>query len=431
MGSIERMQQVLELSRREEGAIVVLSAMAGTTDQLHRLVSFIQSEDRSSALALCEHMREEYVCILSEIDPDHAISTDAYINEVFSFIESLVSKEYWTPAYAAAVVGQGELLSTYLFSTICLKNGLNIASIDALDFMRIDAKGEPNMPETKGLLLPILEAHPGKTLYVTQGYICRNSKGDLDNLRRGGSDYSATIIGSIIEAQEIQIWTDIDGLRNNDPRIVDDTFPIRFISYREAAELAFFGAKILHPACVLPAERALVPLRIKNTITPDAPGTLISSRSSGRSVTAIAVKDGITAIKVYSHRMLMAYGFLRRVFQVFEDFHTPVDMITTSEVAVSCTIDDTTELTAIRRSLLQFGEVTVQSGFSIICIVGNELYDNTAHLNSIFDALVNIPLRMVSMGGSNYNISILVATEHKESAMRALNRLFIEESCTA
>ena len=294
--------------------------------------------------------------------------------------------------------------------------------LPALDFMRLDANGEPDLTFIRRELSRRLDGHPGIRLFITQGYICRNHRGEVDNLKRGGSDYSATLIGAALEAEEVQIWTDIDGIHNNDPRVVEHTYPVRQVSYREAAELAYFGAKILHPTCVLPAEQQGVPIRLKNTFAPEAPGTLISAASSGHAIAAIAAKDGITAIKIRSHRMLMAYGFLRRVFEVFENYRTPIDMITTSEVAVSLTIDDPIHLAAITRELRAFGEVSVEPEQSIICIVGDNLNGQMGYAQKIFTALAEVPIRMVSYGGSNNNISVLINSSYKETALQALNR---------
>jgi len=303
--------------------------------------------------------------------------------------------------------------------------------LSALDFLRIDEYGEPDLEwiqERLELLLP--QQHPLATYFITQGYICRNSFDEVDNLQRGGSDYSATLIGAAIRATEIQIWTDIDGIHNNDPRIVENTWPIRQVSYREAAELAYFGAKILHPTCVIPAEDRQVPIVLKNTFEPQAHGTLISSASSNRTITAIAAKDGITAIKIQSGRMLHAYGFLRKVFEVFEQFRTPIDMITTSEVSVSLTIDTDKHLAEIIRSLEAFGDVSVDKDQSIICIVGDALSAHTEVTKHIFSALESIPLRMVSYGGSSNNISILVSRDAKNAALRSLHQHLFQNTNT-
>jgi aspartate kinase len=295
--------------------------------------------------------------------------------------------------------------------------------------MRTDEQGDPDMSYLMEELEHLLSDRTGVPYFITQGYICRNVQGEIDNLQRGGSDYTATLIGSALQASEIQIWTDIDGIHNNDPRIVDSTYPIRKASYREAAELAYFGAKILHPLCVIPAEKAQVPIRLKNTFEPDAPGTLISKESSGRRITALAAKDGITAIKIRSGRMLNAYGFLRQVFSIFEQFQTPIDMITTSEVAVSLTIDNHTYLDAIVGALEPFGEVSYETEQSIICIVGDRLHEQTGFTRDIFDALDEIPLRMVSYGGSNNNLSILIASSYKNLALKALHaQLFAQRT---
>jgi aspartate kinase len=292
--------------------------------------------------------------------------------------------------------------------------------------MRTNANGEPELLYIRQQLNALLDTYESEQLFITQGYICRNADGAIDNLQRGGSDYTATLIGAAVQADEIQIWTDIDGLHNNDPRIVEGTHPVRRVSYREAAELAYFGAKILHPTCVIPAEKENVPIRLKNTFQPEAAGTLISEQASGQNLTAIAAKDGICALKIRSGRMLNAYGFLRKVFEVFESYRTPIDMITTSEVSVSLTIDDRSQLPQILEELRAFGEVSVDEDHSIICIVGDALHEQRGTTKKIFTALEDIPIRMVSYGGSNNNISVLIATEYKQQALQCLHEeLFV------
>ncbi len=429
VGNVARMRQVLDIILLEtDNPIVVLSAMSGTTDRLHSIVQQAQEQTLEKAFYALRQLRSEYEQIALQLFTGQPVLVDTndYLNVCFTRIDELLRRESIGEAELLEIVAQGEVLSTYLFYQLCRSEGLDAVLLSALDFVRLDVKAEPDLEETAERLLPLLHQYRGARMIITQGYICRNHLGGIDNLRRGGSDYSATIIGGLVVAEEIQIWTDIDGVRNNDPRLVENTYPIRAMSYREAAELSYFGAKILHPTCVLPAERAGVPLRLKYTMSPEAPGTLISQKGSGRAITAVAAKDGITAIKIYSHRMLMAYGFLRRVFQVFEDYETPVDMITTSEVAVSLTIDNDRHLQAIERYLSQFGEVTVETGYSIVCVVGNELYENGVHLDTLFHALIDVPVRMVSMGGSKYNISLLVETRYKLQVLKALNTLFDE-----
>jgi aspartate kinase len=296
--------------------------------------------------------------------------------------------------------------------------------LPALNFMRIDTNGEPDNYYIKENLNRELEKHSDKKLFITQGYICRNLYGEIDNLKRGGSDYSASLIGAAIEAEEIQIWTDISGFHNNDPRYVENTHPIERLSFDEAAELAYFGAKILHPSSVQPAKLANIPVRLKNTMKPGDPGTLISGEANGKGIKAVAAKDGITAIKIKSGRMLLAYGFLRKVFEVFERFKTPIDMITTSEVAVSVTIDDTTYLAELTEELKYYGAVEVDSDQTIICVVGENLIEQKGIINKVFEALQHFNIRMISYGGSRHSISILVSANDKKDALNSLNGMF-------
>jgi len=426
VGSATRMKEVLEIvSNDDDPKMVVLSAMSGTTNNLVVLADLIKSGHVTEASNMVNRMDLEYKDVvaslgLSERNNNSALS---FVADTFAMLKSLARIPY-TIANERIILAQGELISTRLFHELAQSMGLNTTLIPALDFMRTDEKSDPDLERIKKLLSSKLNESESTQLYITQGYICKNAEEEIDNLKRGGSDYSATIIGAVLEASEVQIWTDIDGFHNNDPRIVNDTAPIRKLSYREAAELAYFGAKILHPTCVLPAENAGVAIRLKYTMEPSAPGTLISKATSDRPITAIAAKDDITAIKIYSHRMLMAYGFLRKVFQVFEDNSTSVDMITTSEVAVSLTIDDTTNLEPIIKELESLGEVLVEHNHSIICIVGNALYEDKEYLKLIFDAIGDIPVRMVSMGGSKYNISLLIESDFRSDVLIRLNSLF-------
>ena len=295
-----------------------------------------------------------------------------------------------------------------------------IVLLNALDFMVTDVAKEPNYSLIEENLSKIVPEWTDP-LYLTQGYICRNLQGRVDNLQRGGSDYTATIIGAVLHASEVQIWTDIDGMHNNDPRIIPNTEPVRQLSYREASELAYFGAKILHPLCVNPSERAHCPIRLKYTFDPGAEGTLISDTSSGKTVTAIAAKDHITAVKIRSGRMLNAYGFLKRVFEIFELYETPIDMITTSEVSVSVTIDDHSKLQEITQALSPYGDISYESDQAIICIVGDQLGESTGTASTILKALSHIPIRMISYGGSMNNISILVEQSYKQDALVSLH----------
>lgn len=430
VGSPERMQQLVALIADDQPKIVVLSAVAGTTNHLQEIADTILRQDIAEASQKLGTLRLSYEKFISELFQDFPEARPVakkIIQDHFQFLAQQITRPF-TAAIGKSILAQGELLSTSLFALLLTQKNIPAQLIPALDFMRIDVKGEPDLDFLTAELSFLLEMNPGVTCFVTQGYICKNHEGKTDNLSRGGSDYTATLIGAAIGAEEVQIWTDIDGMRNNDPRIVEDTFPIRQLSYREAAELAYFGAKILHPSCVLPAEKAGVPVRLKYTFQPDAPGTLISAASSGRTITAIAAKDGITAIQIRSGRMINAYGFLRKVFEVFEVYRTPIDMITTSEVAVSLTIDDTTQLPGILEALAPYGEITCQENQTIVCIVGDQLDQQTGFTREIFSALENIPVRMVSYGGSQNNLSLLIPESVKRQALQQLNqKLFAPE----
>ena len=428
MGSPQRMQEVAQLIDDGQSKIVVLSAVSGTTNKLVALSNHLLRKEKAVAAQRLEELRTEYRTFIDELFPEAGDRKKALarLEDNFGAMAVLIRQDF-TPVEEKIVLAQGELMSTQLFQLYRESQGIEARLLPALDFMRIDQHNEPDLTLLQEELSALIEENAGVPYYITQGYICRNHRGEIDNLKRGGSDYTATLIGAALQAQEIQIWTDIDGMHNNDPRIVPSTFPVRRVSYREAAELAYFGAKILHPTCVIPAEQTDVPIRLKNTFAPEAPGTLISARSSGRDITAIAAKDGITAIKIRSGRMLNAYGFLRKVFEVFEQFKTPIDMITTSEVSVSLTIDDNTYLEAIIGALEPFGEVSYETDQTIVCIVGDRLGEHSGYTRQIFTALESIPVRMVSYGGSKNNISILLSSDYKKDALRALHQHLFEE----
>lgn len=423
VGSPQRMKEVAQLIDDGQSKVIVLSAVSGTTNKLVSIAGHLLRKDRQTAREELAALRSEYQAFVEELFAGAAVKEQALsrIWQNFRLMEGLAQKEF-TPVEEKILLAQGELMSTELFQLYLQDRGVQAIILPALAFMRMDENNEPDLTFLKEELTELLEENSEYDYFITQGYICRNVRNEIDNLQRGGSDYTATLIGAALQVEEIQIWTDIDGIHNNDPRVVKNTFPLRNASYREAAELAYFGAKILHPTCVIPAERAGVPIRLKNTFSPIAPGTLISSRSSGRAITALAAKDGITAIKIRSGRMLNAYGFLRKVFEVFEQFKTPIDMITTSEVSVSLTIDDNTYLDAIVGALEPFGEVSCEKDQSIICIVGDLLSENSGYTRQIFTGLEDIPIRMVSYGGSKNNISILVSSEYKEDALRKLHQ---------
>jgi len=420
LGNAERMKSVANLiTRDKEQKIVVLSAVSGTTDTLIKL-SRANEQDGLEILFQLEAQYKKYVDeLLSTQESKNA--ANHFLAVKFAELSDLLSTSM--PRDERVFVSFGEIMSTSLFLIYVTESGISSALLPALDFMRIE-EGEPDMPRIKNLLKGVIDKASPKDIYITQGYICRNEYGEIDNLRRGGSDYSATIIGAALEAKEIQIWTDIDGVHNNDPRIVKKTTRIDELSYAEAAELAYFGAKILHPLCVRPARQAQVPIRLLNTLNPEAEGTLIHSEdiSDSGGPKAVAAKDGIIAINIRSSHMLMAYGFLRKIFEVFESNKTPVDMITTSEVAVSLTIDDPTHLDKIVSDLQHFSTVHVDRDQTIICVVGAFRKDENGIAVQVLNPLKHIPIRMISSGGSESNISILIDSHFKQQALEALNK---------
>ncbi|MEY3679254.1 MAG: hypothetical protein RI924_1395 [Bacteroidota bacterium] len=426
VGSPDRMKNLLEIINPDEPQLVVLSAVAGTTNKLVEISTLYAAGEKEQALSAIKKLRAEYDLFISELfsGSDGKEKGKKSLDYHFGLITDLAN-DLFTPTEEKIVLAQGELISTTLYHYYLEEIGLDSVLLPALDFMKVDEDHEPLIDFISERLTPLIKAHPSTKLFITQGYICRNAYGELDNLRRGGSDYTASLIGAALRAPEVQIWTDIDGMHNNDPRIVKGTKPIAQLSFDEAAELAYFGAKILHPQSVFPAQKYKIPVRLLNTMEPDAPGTLISADSEAGKIKSIAAKDGITAIKVQSSRMLLAYGFLRRVFEIFERYKTPIDMITTSEVAVSLTIDDTRHLEDILKELNHFGSVEVDKDQTIVCVVGDFSADKHGFAARVFEALKHIPIRMISYGGSNYNISLLVKTEEKVEALRSLhNRLF-------
>jgi aspartate kinase len=423
VGSAQRMHALVELINDNRPKIVVLSAMSGTTNSLVEISEALYAKNTDKAKQLINALEEKYQQVIKELykTNEGLRKGKELIENHFSFIRSF-TLDLFTANEEKAILAQGELISTALFHFYLSEINISSVLLPALDFMRIDENDEPDLNYIENRLTALLKEKEGNTIFITQGYICRNAFGEIDNLKRGGSDYTATLIGAAINSPEIQIWTDIDGMHNNDPRVVDKTYPIEELSFEEAAELAYFGAKILHPTCVLPAKKRKVPVRLLNTMQPNAKGTLISEKGSGRNVTAVAAKDGITAINIQSGRMLLAYGFLRAVFEVFERYKTPIDMITTSEVAVSLTIDQTQHLEAIVNELKNFGSVKVDQHQTIICIVGNFTADKQGYAFKIFDALKTIPIRMISYGGSEHNVSVLVDSKYKKDALVALNK---------
>jgi aspartate kinase len=423
VGSPQRMLALIQLINDGEPKIVVLSAMSGTTNVLVEISQALYLKENEKAGSLIDALKTKYQQVIEELYQTEVPLQKAkeLISTHFDYLQSF-TRDLFTINEERAVLAQGELISTALFQFLLEEKGIQSVLLPALNFMRMTENYEPDMAFITENLKLELSKHPNDSMFITQGYISRNDFGEIDNLKRGGSDYTATIVGAAIQAEEIQIWTDIDGMHNNDPRIVNNTYPIAKLNFDEAAELAYFGAKILHPTCILPAKNQNIPVRLLNTMQPEAPGTLISSENQAEGFRAVAAKDGITAINIKSGRMLMAYGFLRAVFEVFERFRKPIDMITTSEVAVSVTVDNTDELEIIIEELKTFGTVNVDDNLSIVSIVGLFPAAKPGYAGAIFDALRNIPVRMISYGGSENNISILVDTHLKKETLLALNK---------
>lgn len=423
VGSPERMNQVKDLITRDiDKKIVVLSAVSGTTNSLVQINEALFKKDKVDASNQIEALFKKYEEFIETLyaTPAGKQKGKEVVETQFTIIRNVLDSDF-TDVEERLMLAQGELISTQLFQHFLTEKGVKSELLWSLDFMSIDADNEPELSAISKKLNAILAENPETSIYITQGYICMNHLNEVDNLKRGGSDYSASLIGAASDASEVQIWTDIDGMHNNDPRVVDKTYPIAQLSFDEAAELAYFGAKILHPFTIRPAQVKNIPVKLLNTMQPEAHGTVISTCSGQEIVKAVAAKDNITAIKIKSSRMLLAYGFLRKVFEIFENHRTPVDMITTSEIAVSLTIDDDSQLSLIRQELEKFSYVEVDSEQSIICVVGN-FKENKGILDKVVTALHNIPIRMISFGGSNYNVSVVVKTQDKLSALKAINK---------
>jgi aspartate kinase len=424
VGKPERIRQVSELITADnEPKIVVLSALSGTTNSLVEIGNAISDGNREKAKELIDKLEAHYQTFIKALVKKEAglAKAKSIVAEHFEFL-TIILRISFSEALSKDILAQGELLSTKLFSVFLEENGIDHYLLPALEFMSIDSHDEPQINSIKARLDQLLRQHSSKKLFITQGYICRNARGEVDNLKRGGSDYTASLIAAAISATVCEIWTDIDGMHNNDPRVVKKTVAIEQLSFEEAAELAYFGAKILHPASIWPAQFYKIPVRLLNTMQPAAKGTLITEEAGSAGVKAIAAKDGIIAINIRSSRMLLAYGFLRKIFEVFEKYRTPIDMITTSEVAVSLTIETSAELKSIVRELEPFGSIEVEENHSIVSIVGNELATTPDLLGKLFTALTPVPIRMVSYGGSKHNISLLIPSAHKTETLQLLNK---------
>lgn len=422
VGTPQRMKDVVKLITDGEQKIVVLSAMSGTTNSLVEISDYLYKKNPEGANETINNLEKKYKQHVEELYTTDEMKqkTLAFLKEEFNYLRSF-TKGIFTMFEEKIIVGQGEIMSTNMVTNYLIEQGYNAALIPALEFMRTDKNGEPDLEYIRERLEEQLKENPGKEIYITQGFICRNAYGEVDNLQRGGSDYSASLIGAAVGASEIQIWTDIDGMHNNDPRFVKNTQPVNHLHFEEAAELAYFGAKILHPTCVQPAKYAGIPVKLLNTMDPTAPGTVISNETEHGKIKAVAAKDNITAIKITSSRMLLAYGFLRKVFEIFETYKTSIDMITTSEVGVSVSIDNTSNLNAIVDELKKFGHVQIDHDMCIICVVGDLDSQNIGFESKATEALKDIPVRMISYGGSNHNISFLISAKDKQHALQSLS----------
>ena len=421
VGSAQRMKDVAKLIVSEKN-LIVLSAMSGTTNSLVEISDYLYKKNPDGANEIINKLSQKYFGHIDELYATEEYKEKARELVTFHFdhIRSF-TKDLFTLFEEKVVLAQGELISTGMMNLYLQEQGVNSVLLPALDFMRTDKNAEPDPVYIKEKLNRLLEENAGADLYITQGYICRNAYGEIDNLQRGGSYYTASLIGAAIKAEEIQIWTDIDGMHNNDPRFVKGTSPVRHLHFEEAAELAYFGAKILHPTCILPAKINNIPVRLLNTMQPDAPGTLISNATEKGKIKAVAAKDNITAIKIKSGRMLLATGFLRKVFETFENYQTPIDMVTTSEVGVSVTIDNCKHLDEIVNDLKKYGTVSVDEDMVIVCVVGDLEWENVGFEDSIIHAMKDVAVRMISYGGSNYNVSLLVKASDKQRALQALS----------
>ncbi len=423
VGTPKRMQEVTKLvTKSGEPVFVVLSAMSGTTNSLVEISDYLYKKNPDGANEVINNLEQKYLRHVEELytTEQYKTQTRDFLHEEFDYLRSF-TKELFTSFEEKSIVAQGEMMSTNMVVNYMKEQGINAVLLNALDFMRTDKNAEPDPVYIKDKLAALMEKTEGIQVYITQGFICRNAYGEIDNLQRGGSDYTASLIGAAINAEEIQIWTDIDGMHNNDPRVVDKTQPVHQLHFEEAAELAYFGAKILHPTCVQPAKYAGIPVRLLNTMDPDAEGTTISNSTEYGKIKAVAAKDNITAIKIKSSRMLLATGFLRKVFEIFESYQTPIDMVCTSEVGVSMSIDNSSHLGEIMDELKKYGTVTVDTSMCIICVVGDLDWSNIGFETRVMDAMKDIPVRMISYGGSNYNISFLIREEDKKRALQNLS----------
>ncbi len=424
VGKPQRMHEVATLITKDsEAKIVVLSALSGTTNSLVEIGNCLSAGNKKKATENINTLEAHYRNFVRELlsNDEYVLKADSILNEHFEFL-NIITKISFSDALSKDILAQGELMSTKLFSLYLEQQKIDHQYLPALDFMCIDEHEEPRLETISEKLKDVLKEYSSKTIFITQGYICRNAKGEVDNLKRGGSDYTASLVAAAINATVCEIWTDIDGMHNNDPRIVEKTRAIEQLSFEEAAELAYFGAKILHPTCIWPAQQENVPVKLLNTMQPDAAGTVITKEAGSVGVKAVAAKDGITVIKIKSSRMLLAYGFLSKVFKVFEKYKTSIDMVTTSEVAVSVTIDNDQFLDLIIEELTPFGLIETENNQTIVSIVGNEIAQTKDVLKQLFDSIASIPVTMVSYGGSAHNISLLIPADYKKQTLQLLNK---------
>src|SRR5512133_687677 len=422
VGNPDRMRALIPLINDDEEKIVVLSAMAGTTNSLVEISNLLYAHKVDDSSQKIEDLRSKYHKVVDDLYSAATFSKTGHelIDSHFDYIGNFTTRVF-TKLQEKVILAQGELMSTALFHLLLQEKGIKSILLPALNFMRIDKDGEPDYFYIEENIERELKNHPSEKLIITQGFICRNAYGEIDNLKRGGSDFTASILGAALNADEIQIWTDINGFHNNDPRYVENTGVIRELTFDEAAELAYFGAKILHPSSVNPARQKKIPVRLKNTMDPADEGTLITSESTRSDYKAVAAKDGISVFRIRSDRMLMAYGFLRKVFEIFESYKTPIDMVTTSEVSVSITIDNSEFINQIAKDLKELGKVEIEEDQTIICIVGDFRTQRVGSAPEIFEALNTIPLKMISYGGSPHSISLLIDTKNKIEALKQLS----------
>ncbi|MBQ8051116.1 MAG: aspartate kinase [Bacteroidaceae bacterium] len=432
VGSPQRMKEVAQIFTPKAGeqSFVVLSAMSGTTNNLVEISDYLYRNNPEGASTVINQLEQKYMAHVEELysTQEFRDKTIQFLQSEFELLRSFVKKAPTvTDADEKIILAQGEVMSTNMVTNYLQEQGHRVILLSALDIVRTDENGEPDLNFIREATVKRLREFLDYDIYLTQGFICRNFRGEVDNLKRGGSDYTACLIGAVLQVEEIQIWTDIDGMHNNDPRVVEHTEPVRQLYFEEAAELAYFGAKILHPTCIQPAKFAGVPVRLLNTMDPTAPGTLINNEIQHGTIKAVAAKDNITCIQIQSSRMLLAYGFLRKVFEIFEQHKTAIDMICTSEVGVSVTIDNPSRLPEIVGELKKYGTVQVNRDMCIVCVVGDLASGNVGFETRACMAVKKIPVRMISYGGSNYNISFLIKAEDKKRTLLALSETLFKD----